>query len=208
MSRVPCFAVVVPVKPPAVGKSRLAGLPDEQRRELAAAFAVDTVTAVLATPSVVCVVAMTDDFRFAARLRELGCVVLPDGVGDSLNASLVQAAREAERLQPGVSVAAVCADLPALRSEELEAALRLVPPEGSAYVADTTGTGTTMYAAGSVDLFDPRFGPESARAHQDAGAAPLGGELPSLRQDVDDVADLGRALVLGVGERTARAAGR
>ena len=42
--------VVVPVKPPALGKSRLVGLTDEQRRELAEAFALDTVTAALATP--------------------------------------------------------------------------------------------------------------------------------------------------------------
>src|SRR5690349_8720650 len=35
--------VVVPVKPPALGKSRLVGLTDEQRHELAEAFALDTV---------------------------------------------------------------------------------------------------------------------------------------------------------------------
>ena len=44
------YVVLVPVKPPAVGKSRLVGLPDETRRELAAAFALDTVSACLATP--------------------------------------------------------------------------------------------------------------------------------------------------------------
>ena len=37
-ARVRCV-VVVPVKPPALGKSRLVGLTDEQRRELAQAFA-------------------------------------------------------------------------------------------------------------------------------------------------------------------------
>ncbi len=46
------YVVLVPVKPPAVGKSRLVGLPDGPRRELAAAFALDTVSACLATPGV------------------------------------------------------------------------------------------------------------------------------------------------------------
>ena len=36
------FALVVPVKPPVVGKSRLTGIDDEQRRALAQAFALDT----------------------------------------------------------------------------------------------------------------------------------------------------------------------
>ena len=44
----PQYAVLVPVKPPAHGKSRLVGPPDDLRRELAAAFALDTVAACLA----------------------------------------------------------------------------------------------------------------------------------------------------------------
>ena len=40
------YVVVVPVKPPAHGKSRMSGLPDEQRSLLARAFALDTVAAV------------------------------------------------------------------------------------------------------------------------------------------------------------------
>ena len=37
------YAVLVPVKPPAFAKSRLGDLGDDARRDLAAAFAVDTV---------------------------------------------------------------------------------------------------------------------------------------------------------------------
>lgn len=202
------FAVVIPVKPPSMGKTRLVGLPDEQRGALAAAFALDTVEAVLGASSVACVLALTDDFRFATSLRDLGCEVLPDGASGDLNATLVQGAREAVRRHPGLSVAALCADLPALRPADLDAALACVPADGSAFVADAVGSGTTLYGAGSVELFDPRFGLGSAEAHAAAGAVPVMGELTSLRQDVDDVADLGRALVLGVGPRTAHAAGR
>ena len=55
--------VVVPVKPPTYGKSRLAGLADDHRRDLAEAFALDTVQAAAATPGVDAVLVVTDDHR-------------------------------------------------------------------------------------------------------------------------------------------------
>ena len=201
------YTVVVPVKPPAHGKSRMSGLPDEQRSLLARAFALDTVAAVLASPSVRAVVAVTDDFRFAADLSAAGCVVLPDGVSGDLNATLVQAAFECVRRWPTAGVAAVCADLPALRTTDLDEALAAVPGSRAAFVADTGGTGTTMYAARAIADFAPRFGVGSAAAHRAAGAIALDGDWPSLRQDVDEVVDLGRALLLGVGKHTRSANG-
>src|SRR6478672_1404810 len=55
----PTCVVVVPVKPPALGKSRLVGMTDEQRRELAEAFALDTVAAAAATAGVEAVLVVT-----------------------------------------------------------------------------------------------------------------------------------------------------
>ena len=201
------FAVLVPVKPPALGKSRLAGLPDEQRTALATAFARDTVTAALAATRVAEVMVVTDDAAFAALAAADGCATLPDGVTGDLNASLVQAALEAGRRWPSYAVAAVCADLPALRAEDLDTALAMVPADGTGFVADMRGEGTTTYAAGSAALFEPQFGPGSRDAHAGAGAVEVEGDLTSLRQDVDDVGDLGRAMVLGVGTHTADAMG-
>lgn len=200
------WVVVVPVKPPARGKSRLEGLPDDLREAYAAAFALDTVAAALATPGVAGVLAVTDDHRFAARLAGLGCGVLPDGVSGDLNATLVQGAAEGVRRWPGAAPVALCADLPALVPDDLAAALASWSPGAPAFVADAAGTGTTMYVA-RPDAFAPRFGPGSASAHAAAGAVPLPGDLASLRQDVDEVGDLGRALLLGVGPATRDAAG-
>lgn len=202
------WVLLVPVKPPEQGKSRLGVLPDGHRTALARAFALDTVAAALACPSVGDVLVLTDDFRLAADLAERGCSVLPDGVGGDLNATLVQAALEAERRWPGRPVAALCADLPALRSAELDEALGAVPRTGTAYVADDLATGTTLYAARTGSDFAPRFGRGSAAAHAATGALALAGDWPSLRQDVDEVADLGRALVLGVGPATRAVSGR
>lgn len=201
------FVVVVPVKPPALGKSRLRGLPDEVRRDLAAAFARDTVAAALATPQVRAVLGVTDDHRFASELAAQGCEVVPDGVSGDLNGTLRQAAAEVARRWPGATAVALCADLPALLPADLEEVLTAVHAARPSFVRDAAGEGTTLYAA-PAEAFDPRFGPGSAQAHLQSGAAEIDLPVPTLRLDVDDVADLGRALLLGVGPRTAEVTAR
>ena len=193
--------VLVPVKPPSVGKSRLVGLSSELRRELAVAFALDAASACLATPGVGAVLAVTDDAAFSRHLTALGCEAVPDGAAGDLNACLRLAASEALRRWPRLSPVALCADLPALRPVELGSALEALPAGFPSFVADAAGTGTTMYAA-PHDAFDPRFGPSSCAEHLKAGAVAVRGDLASLRQDVDDLDDLRRALELGVGPRT------
>jgi 2-phospho-L-lactate guanylyltransferase len=141
----------------------------------------------------------TDDARFASTLTALGADACPDG-GNGLNPALVQAVAEAARRWPGLRPVALCADLPALRAEDLATALASVG-DRTAFVADAAGTGTTLYTA-SYDDFDPRFGVDSAAAHAAAGATPVPGDLPGLRQDVDDIVSLRAAVVLGVGPAT------
>ena len=201
------FVAVVPVKPPARGKSRLGGLPDERRRELATAFALDTVQAALATPGVLGVLVVTDDFRFAGRLADIGCSVIPDGTTDDLNATLVQAAAEAVRRWPGTTPAALCADLPCLTSSELAGVLGAAAPGRPSFVRDRAGTGTTLYVA-PAGSFAPRFGPGSAERHVAAGVHEITVPAPTVRHDVDELADLSAALVHGVGAHTAAVTGR
>ena len=195
------FVVIVPVKPPARGKSRLDALPAGQRRDLAAAFARDTVAAARKTPDVEIVLVVTDDFRFAADLRADGCEVIPDGVSQDLNATLRQAAAEAGRRWPDAVPVALCADLPCLSSQDLAAALAEV--DGPAFVRDAAGSGTTMYAA-PRENFEPSFGVNSAARHATHGAREIGSPVPTLRLDVDEPADLVEAIVLGVGAHTAQ----
>ena len=191
--------VVIPVKPPGVGKTRLVGVPDDQRTALATAFAIDTVTACLATPGVAQVLVTTDDPGFAATLSDLGAAACPDG-SSGLNPALVQAVAEAGRRWPELRPVALCADLPALRPDDLAAALRGATGR-SAYVADAGGTGTTLYTA-EHDDFDPHFGVDSAAAHAATGATAVEGALTGLRNDVDDLVSLQAALRLGVGSAT------
>lgn len=196
------YGVVVPVKPPHIAKSRLAPLGDEVRRRLVVAFATDTVTAALETPGVHAVMVVTDDHLLARGMADHGAHVVPDGVADDLNASLVQAAAEAARRWPEVRLAALCADLPALRPTELGAVLRAADDRPS-FVADADGTGTTAFLAPTVDDFVPRFGAASRAAHLAAGAAEiLDPDVETVRRDVDTADDLRDALAMGVGART------
>lgn len=193
------YAALIPVKPPAIGKSRLLGVAD--RRALAEAFALDTVAACVAASAVAEVLVVTDDAPFSARLTRLGTDAIPDGVAGDLNGTLRQAAAEARRRWPDLRPVAVCADLPALRPADLDAVLLRAGPH-PAFVSDAAGVGTTLYLA-AYDEFDPRFGPGSREAHLDAGALELADAAPSVRRDVDDADDLRDAVALGVGPETA-----
>lgn len=199
---VPPYVVVVPVKPPARGKSRIVGLDHEQRRALARAFALDTVAACLAADHVEAVLVATDDAAFSRELAALGCATIPDGDTNDLNSALRQAVAEARRRWPLLTPVALCADLPALRPEDLTTALESLVPDGPSFVADAEGVGTTLYTA-PYDEFDPQFGRGSREAHLAAGALELRADLPTLRSDVDDVDGLRAAVALGVGPETA-----
>ncbi|MDF1602849.1 2-phospho-L-lactate guanylyltransferase [Nocardioides sp. YIM 152315] len=198
------YAVLVPVKPPAVGKSRLAGLDGDARRRLAEAFAQDTVRACLRAERVAEVLVVTDDAHFSTVLSALGCDAIPDGVSGDLNGSLRQAAAEARRRWAGLVPVAICADLPALRPDDLDAVLDRMGAtvrDRPRFVPDAAAVGTTMYAA-AHDLFDPRFGHESRAAHLESGALEVTDAPASVRRDVDDADDLADATGLGLGPAT------
>ena len=194
----PQFVLLIPVKAPALGKSRL-HVPEHVRPGLATAFALDALHAARATPEVAEVVVVTSDAGFGDRCSMLGIATVPDG--DGLNASLVGAAAAVGSRLPDAIPVALCADLPCLTSDDLAAALAQVATGGAWCVADTEGPGTTMYAA-PYDAFEPRFGAGSRAAHVAAGASEVEGALPSLRRDVDDEPTLAAALRLGAGPFT------
>lgn len=203
-TRADAFVLLLPVKSPGTGKTRLTSLSDEQRGRLAAAFATDAADACLRTPEVARVLVISDDERFAATLAALGADVCPDP-GGGLNAALRAGADVSHRQWPALQPVALCADLPAVRPEELDAALDLARIDGGrCFVRDADGTGTTLYTA-PYDAFDPLFGPDSATAHLSAGATPLAGDLAGLRRDVDDATSLAEAVALGVGPATTAA---
>ena len=201
---------MVPVKGLERAKTRLRGAADggvgdpERHADLALALALDTLEAALSATLVGRVVVVTDDGRVAAGLRSMvgsasagtGLRIVRDEPAGGLNAALVHGAA---LLPPDQARAALQADLPALRPAELDQALAT---GGRAFVADAAGTGTTLLLTPAGAPLDPRFGPDSATAHEASGATPVPGALPGLRRDVDTEADLREACALGVGART------
>jgi len=211
------WRLVVPLKPLARAKSRLgATAGDAVRPGLALAFAQDTVRAALACPSVRGVVVVTDDPRAAAELTALGAETVPDVPGRGLNAALSHGAEVVRSGRGGAAapVAALGADLPALRPDELGRVLAVAAAHPRAFVADAAGVGTTLLSARPGSALAPAFGGASRARHLASGAveldaAALGGrEVASVRRDVDTAEDLRVALRLGVGRYTAARTGR
>ena len=201
------WSVLMPVKVLARAKSRLAGLAGPRRAELALALACDTVTAVLACQSAARVIVITDDAAASAALAGLGALVVPDEPRDGLNAALRHGAAHAAARWPGCGTAALSADLPALRPDEIGRALRAASGWPTAFVADAAGDGTTLYTAAPGAAFRPAFGPASRARHAAGGAAELDLDgIPGLRRDVDTPADLRGAAALGLGPHSARLA--
>jgi len=210
------WTVLLPVKVLAHAKSRLAVLAGDRRRELALALASDTVSAVVACPEVARVIVVTSDPVAGPRLGALGAIIVADvaakrsappsedGRQDGLNAALLHGAAVASQRWPGTGLAALTADLPALRPADLATALRAAAAAGeAAFMPDAAGVGTTLYAVVPGGEFRPAFGGGSRRRHAAGGAAELTLDgVPGLRQDVDTPDDLRAAVALGAGFRT------
>jgi 2-phospho-L-lactate guanylyltransferase len=203
------WSLVIPVKQLQLAKTRLGGFAGPLRAELALAFAADTAAAALSCPSVGHVFVVTDDLEARAVLGVNGVSVVPDLPDNGLNPALEYGASRAEQAHPGVPVAALSADLPALAPAELEQALILATAESRAFVADQNGDGTVLLTARAVPDFCPRFGPGSAARHREAGFAEISASgLATLRCDVDTPADLRLAMALGLGSHSAAVAAR
>ncbi|MFG3494640.1 2-phospho-L-lactate guanylyltransferase [Streptomyces sp. NPDC047928] len=199
------WSVVIPLKPLALAKSRLASAAGPgERPGLALAFAQDTVAAALACPAVRDVVVVTDDRVAAVTLAALGASAVPDRPAAGLNAALAYGAERARERRPGAPVAALNADLPALRPGELARVLAAAGRFPRAFLTDAAEIGTTLLTAGPGIELRPAFGGASRRRHLSSGAVEiLLAGVASVRQDVDTGDDLRAALALGVGPHTA-----
>ena len=183
---------LVPVKPPARGKSRLVGPPTTPARALAAAFALDTVARLpgrrprrrgarghrrrALRPRL--------GARWAARRS-------PTGSPATSTRPCAQAAAEARRRWPDLVPVAVCADLPALRAGDLDAALARVAADGRRLRRGCRGLGTTLYTA-PYDALRPAVRAGLADGAPRRRGGEIDGRPASLRRDVDDLDDLRR----------------
>jgi 2-phospho-L-lactate guanylyltransferase len=198
--------VIIAIKQLSLAKTRLAPVfPAPDRSMLVLAMLVDTITAAAAVPAVSTITVVTPDEDAADAARRLGARIVldptPTGHPDPLNTALTTA--EAAVRETTSNVAVLQGDLPALQARELAQALTAARANARSFVGDRHGSGTAALFAFGVPL-DPRFGPDSARRHEDSGAVALLREWPGLRCDIDTPDDLAAALRLGVGTATKR----
>ncbi|MGA1835290.1 2-phospho-L-lactate guanylyltransferase [Herbiconiux sp. 11R-BC] len=165
------WTVVVPVKGTADGKSRMApALSAEQRMRLVEAFALDAVSALIASPRVARVIVVTDaQSAVAAPLGALGADIVPDP-GAGLNAAVAA----------GIAAASAVA------------AARIAGP------LPTAGVGSTAGARGTAGVGQTTGLTPAAGAVPTAVAALLG-DLPCLTTaDVDAALEAAAAHPLAV----------
>ncbi|MFC9551549.1 2-phospho-L-lactate guanylyltransferase [Rhodococcus sp. NPDC056960] len=184
------WVAVIPQRDITSAKSRLLLRPEARQAVVRAMFR-DTVSAVLASSQVEAVLVVVDRIQDAAHVRspEVVPLVAPDTGG--LNAALYEGGRRARELWPRCRLAGLPADLPSLRSEDLDVALKVAGRHERTFVADWRREGTSLLTASEgVDLA-PKFGRRSRLAHLDSGAVEtLDSNIESLRRDVDDIDDL------------------
>ena len=194
---------VVPVKPLALAKSRLA-LPSGHRGVLALAFALDTIAALADTAYVVGVLVVTSDPTVRLRAEGLGARVTDDR-GTGLGPAVREGLRVASAWHPSGGVAVVPGDLPCLTSRDVTSVLAsaFAADEGQGvFVPDRAGTGTTFVVQASGAPALTRYGPDSAVRHRALGLCALDDAPLGARHDVDTLDDLRSALALGVGPET------
>ena len=197
--------LVVPLKPLALAKSRLAAATGALLRpRLALAFAEDTVGAVLNCAHVRDVVVVTDDPTAGTALAALGARIVPDTPAAGLNAALAHGVGAIRERLPHARVAALNADLPALRTPELARVLDTARKFPRAFLADAAEIGTTFLSAAPGVELEPAFGGASRLRHLSSGAVEIRlTGVDSVRRDVDTGEDLAEAGALGLGPRTA-----
>jgi 2-phospho-L-lactate guanylyltransferase len=200
-------ALLIPVKDPAKGKTRLARLlSSEERRRLAWAMFEDVCRAVRGSRAPDRVVVVTS-FEPAARLAvslEWEVIVEKEQVSES--ASVDRASRLLK--DRGFSlVMRLPADVPLVRAEEIDdlMSVELAAP-AALLVPSREGTGTNAIIRTPADLFPSRFGPGSLALHKQearaAGVECIIRESARIGLDIDEPSDIEALMKEGRGTET------
>ena len=161
---------LVPVKPPHLGKSRLAAvLSAAERQRLNMQLATQTIEACAAFCGAARTFVITPCGDMGRLALQAGAVVLREGEAPAgLNGALAQGAAHA--MQAGAeAIIVVPTDLPLVCAKRLAAVASALPRgPGCVLVPDRRGSGTNVLALTPVrtDVF--RFGMDSSRRHSSA----------------------------------------
>ena len=197
-------ALLIPIKDPARGKTRLSELLSAQERaRLAWAMFEDVCRAVASSKRADRVVIVTSFAPAIERARAAGWDVLIEETQISESASVDGASR---RLADSGfdAVMRLPADIPLVKAEDIDEMLAIdLARPGAALVPSREGTGTNAIMRTPPDLFPSRFGPDSLRLHRQeaarVGVECLVVENARIALDIDEPSDIELLLERGRG---------
>ncbi len=190
--------ILVPVKNLSAAKRRLAAVLDQPARtELAQAMLHDVVATLAAWPRRPACALVTSD-TFALELaRQYDFEVIPDPANSGETGAIEMATRLC--VSRGIdSTLVIPADIPLIRTSELDEIFAHAPAQGSVLAPAADGRGTNAAFRRPANLFPLRFGNDSFKPHL-AAAHATGTpcqvlRLPGIALDVDNPGDLQQLL--------------
>lgn len=186
---------ILPVKPLRLGKSRLAGvLNQDERYKLNQGLLENTLKVLMAVPELERVLVISRDTQVLALARDFGAHTLQEGRPSSLNIALEKATRLARGFEVR-SVLAIPADLLLLNVADMQALVSLGDRPPVVVIApDRHRRGTNALLINPLGALRYGFGRDSFHTHcQRAKAAAMRleiAELPCLAVDLDTPDDL------------------
>jgi 2-phospho-L-lactate guanylyltransferase len=202
--------ILVPVKNLSSAKQRLAAVLDQlARTELAQAMLHDVLTALHDWTNRPQVAVVSSDSYAVKLAREYAFAVIPDPDNPGETGAIEMATRACVE-RGAESTLVIPADIPLIRSWELEEILQNAPAEGSVLVPAADGRGTNAAFRRPANLFPLRFGNDSFKPHlaaaQATGKTCIVLDLPGIAVDVDNPEDLRELLASGGETRSQRLA--
>lgn len=208
--RVNGWTAILPVKPWNLAKTRL-GLSHDDRVQVARAFALDALDALVGSTFVSRIVVVTAEHRLVGHVARVpGALVLADRpmmARDMLNPAVDLARRWGMAHAPRAPIVVVPADLAALTPDVLDEAIARLACYERAFIPDTEGDGTTLVAARRPSRLVTLFGPRSASRHAGEGVHMVADVDPRVRRDVDRPDHVSQARHLGFAAHTAAVVG-
>lgn len=195
---------VIPVKPFASAKGRLAPILNSfERAQLARLMLDDVLDAVRAAHALAgfCVVTCDPD---AAELAKAGGEVIWEDGAFGFTHAVETAVRELSGRAAAMVV--IPADIPHLPSATIDTAVAMTKDQGVTLVPAICDGGTNLLAVRPCDLLPPLFGPESFSRYRmaalDAGITPKIHHCPKAGHDIDRPRDLLTFLAMRPATRT------
>ena len=190
------ITIIIPIKPLAVAKSRLAPvLSDDERAGLVMAMAKDVLEAVLSAESAKSPLIVSADNTILQLAEAAGCQILQDDDANGYNEAAALGVAQAEK-DGAEGILILPADLPLITAADVKLLLRSISAPCVVIAPDQDEEGSNALAIAPPTAMKTAFGTGSFQRHcEDAARLGLSLEVvnsPGLALDIDTPDDLER----------------